>query len=181
MASTTRAHRTPASAAAPRHPGGAGPGQGPQPAGLAPVVLGHQVGGDAVQPGPGRVPAPVERGPPLEGDPEYLAQQVLGLGRVDAAGQEPEQRRPVPVEDDPERPWFSQRSGDHRPVRLLRHTWLFPVTGPGFTGTFLPRRGNNSQRPQQDGATACGCCESWPTSRWPTSTPPRASTPTTSA
>ena len=92
------------------------PGQGPEPAGLTPVVLGHQVGGDAVQPGPGRVPVPLERRPPLEGDTEHLAQQVLGLGRVDPAGQESQQRRPVPVEDDTKRPRRPERLGDHGPV-----------------------------------------------------------------
>src|SRR2546430_1936560 len=53
----------------------------PGPPGLAPVVLGHHVGRDAVQPGPGRVPVPLEGRPPLEGDPEHLSQQVLGLSR----------------------------------------------------------------------------------------------------
>ena len=85
-----------------QQPSGGDPGHGPGPPGLAPVVLGHHVGGDAVQPGPGRVPVPVEGRPPLEGDPEHLSQQVLGLSRVDAAGQETQERRSVPVEDDTE-------------------------------------------------------------------------------
>ena len=39
-----------------QQPSGGDPGHGPEPPRLAPVVLGHHVGGDAVQPGPGRVP-----------------------------------------------------------------------------------------------------------------------------
>src|SRR2546430_7545514 len=84
----------------------------PGPPGLAPVVLGHHVGGDAVQPGPGRVPVLLKGRPPLEGDPEHLTQQVLGLSRVDAAGEETQERRSMPVEDDTEGPWRIQRTGD---------------------------------------------------------------------
>jgi hypothetical protein len=79
-------------------------------------VFGHHVGGDAVQPGPGRGPVLLEGRPPLEGDPEYLSQQVLGLGWVDAAGQETEKRRTVPVEDGAEGPRCLQRVGDHSTV-----------------------------------------------------------------
>ncbi len=54
--------------------------------------------------------------PPLEGDPEHVPQQVLGLGRVHAAGQETEERRSVPVEDGAEGPRRLQRVGDHGTV-----------------------------------------------------------------
>src|SRR6185437_3233283 len=64
--------------------------------------------------------------PPLEGDPEHLSQQVLGLSRVDAAGQETQERGSVPVEDDTEDPRRLQRTGDHGTVCLL-HFELFPV------------------------------------------------------
>ena len=81
---------------------GGRPGQRPVVAGLLAPVPGHEVGGDAVQPGPQAAASGVEPVPLAERDKERLGRDVVGHLRVQPPGHIPVDVADVPVVDDGE-------------------------------------------------------------------------------
>ena len=110
------------------------PGRGTDASRFTPPVAGDEVGADAVEPRPRVLATEVVARSLLEGDPEELPEQPLGILHPDAAHEVAEQDRGVAVEERAEAARIVERCRDHLGVGADLHPLHVPRSRAAVRG-----------------------------------------------